>query len=275
MYASCLKTNRLDNPMGIDPGAVYVSWVCREGVCQSAFQITVDGDVQFDSGKLCSCKTEYALPISIPSRAACRWSVTLWDENDRRGEPRQACFETGLSPEDWVASWIDPEPEDLIPAQDNQSLNTASYLRRKFFCAPAEKARLYITAHGIYDVWINGIHVDGYFLAPGSGQYDQRLQAQTYDVAALLKSGENEILVSIGDGWWRGCFGWAMRRNCWGDRLALLCQLEVDGALVLCSDATWQASQNGPLGLNDPMQLQSPQANRGLAWRSNCGFWLR
>lgn len=265
MHAIDLKTNRLREPVGLDAGQVFFSWICEGGRRQLAFQVQVSGAVEFDSGKVMSSRTEYVLPVAVPSRAACRWSVTLWDENDTEGETQTARFETGLLPGDWVAQWIDPEPVELVPAQDNQSLNPASYLRKSFALERVENARLYITAHGIYDAWINGTHVDGYFLAPGSSQYDKRLQVQTYDVTEFLQPGENELLVSLGDGWWRGCFGWGMRRNCWGERLGLLCQLEVDGKPAICSDESWQASQNGPLGLNDPMQLQSYDARKQIA----------
>lgn len=271
MHTTQLKTNRLLKPVGIEPGLVAFSWICEGGQWQRAFRIVVTGDLSYDSGKILSSATEYELPVMVPSGAFCRWSVTLWDETDTPAETVTAAFETGLAPGDWRAQWIDPEPEEHIPAQDNQSLNPASYLQKRFFYEGGERARLYITAHGIYDVWINGTHVDGYFLAPGSSQYDKRLQVQTYDVGEFLKSGENELLVSLGDGWWRGCFGWGMRRNCWGDRLALLCQLEVDGKIVLTSDGSWQASQNGPLGLNDPMQLQQYDARKNITdWHNVC-----
>ena len=270
MYAIKLKTNRLVSPMGIDPGKAVFSWICQGGD-QQAFRVQVSGDVEHDSGKVYTNQTEYTLPLAVPPKALCQWTVQLWDENGLAGEEKTAQFETGPGTEDWAASWIDPEPAEYVPAQDNQSLNRASYLRKVFTVAGGQRCRLYITAHGVYDAWINGSHVDGYFLAPGSSQYDERLQVQTYDVGSLLRPGENEILICLGDGWWRGCHGWSMRRNCWGERLALLCQLEVDGNIIACTDGTWQASQQGPYGLQDPMQLQAYDARRQIScWHGVC-----
>ena len=267
MIASQLKTNYLKRAMGIEPGTVVFTWVPTEGIRQSAFRITVsyDGKTVFDSKKIVSSGTEYVPQVQIPSRTRAVWSIVLWDEQDIPGSPVSMEFETGMAAEDWCAQWIDPEPEHpfyCIKANEGYPLNRASYLHKKFCVSDFTKARLYITAHGVYDAWINGVHVDGYFMAPGTSDYDHRIQVQTYDVGHLLRKGDNEILVSIGEGWWRGSHGWSMFRYCYGPAIALLCQLETDGRPILCSDDTWQASQNGPLGENDTMRMERYDARR-------------
>ena len=40
-------------------------------------------------------------------------------------------------------------------------------------------------------------------------------------------------MVKLGDGWWRGGNGVSGVRNLYGTKLALLCQLEIDGECVL------------------------------------------
>ena len=267
MIASKLKTNYLFHPMGIDPGSVVFTWIPENGCYQSAFRVTVsyDGNTVFDSGKIASSATEYIPEIEIPSKKTVTWSVTLWDEMDMPGESVLMNFETGMAKGDWKAQWIDPElvhPEHSERARFGAPLNPASYLKKEFDLAEFEKARLYITAHGVYDAWINGQHVDGYYMAPGTSHYDKRLQVQTYDVGRYLREGRNEIIVTIGEGWTRGSTGWSMYRYCYGMELALLCQLEIDGATALVSDETWQASQSGPLQENDTMRLERYDARR-------------
>ena len=263
MRATKLKTNHMTEPMGIDSGKVILSWIPNGCIKQTAFQIVLsckDG-VLFDSGKVISDKTEFVPPVDMPTKSVIRWSIRLWDESDREGASSETFFETGIGKSEWNAVWICPELTEIprfLTAAD--PLNRASYLRKSFNIKKPSHARLYITAHGIYDAWINGKHVDGYLLAPGTTQYPKRLQVQTYDVADLLVDGENEIIVSIGDGWWRGCISWYMKRNTFGRKLALLCQLEADGEVAAATDETWQASQNGPLGLNDMMQLEQYDA---------------
>ena len=149
-------------------------------------------------------------------------------------------------PETWLAKWIDPE----LP-HDPETRQPASYLRRRFEANSTENAHLYITCHGLYTAFLNGRRVGDFVLAPGTGDYHQRLTVQRYDVSDLLEIGENEITVTLGDGWYRGGVGIDGLRNYYGSDLALLCQLEIGGAPVLCSDEGWEATQQGPIREND------------------------
>src|SRR5690606_25378235 len=91
-------------------------------------------------------------------------------------------------------------------------------------------------------------------LTPGWTSYDHRLQYQTYDVTALLREGENVLGAMLGDGWFRGYLGNKGFRNVYGDRLALLAQLQItyaDGRVELVgSDEAWRAS-TGPILMSD------------------------
>ena len=149
----------------------------------------------------------------------------------------------------WQAKWIDPEL-----AHDKDERQPASVLRRRFSAGRTENAVLYITCHGLYEAHLNGERVGRFVLAPGTGDYSKRLTVQAYDVSSLLHVGENEITVTLGDGWYRGSVGIDGLRNYYGDDIALLCQLEADGKPLLCSDEKWEASQNGPIRENDLQQ---------------------
>ncbi|MCI9142020.1 MAG: hypothetical protein HFH87_05270, partial [Lachnospiraceae bacterium] len=48
--------------------------------------------------------------------------------------------------------------------------------------AHIKKARLYITACGLYEARLNGTRVGNFVLAPGHTDYRKRVQYQTYDV---------------------------------------------------------------------------------------------
>ena len=146
----------------------------------------------------------------------------------------------------WQAKWIDPE----LP-HDAETRQPASYLRKRFSIAEPDRACLHITCHGLYAAFLNGERVGDFVLAPGTGDYRQRLTVQCYDVTGLLKAGENELTVILGDGWYRGGVGIDGLRNYYGSDLALLCQMELNGSVLLCSDETWEASQSGPIREND------------------------
>ena len=53
------------------------------------------------------------------------------------------------------------------------------------------RARLYITAHGLYEAHLNGHRIGDQVLTPGTSEYESRLQYQTYDVTDMLTSSEN------------------------------------------------------------------------------------
>ena len=158
-------------------------------------------------------------------------------------------------PAAWQAKWIDPE----LP-HEKDARQPSSVLRRRFTTEETRNAVLFITCHGLYEAAINGRRVGDFVLAPGTGKYTRRLTVQAYDVSALLRAGENEITVTLGDGWYRGSVGIDGLRNYYGEDLALLCQLEVGGAPVLWSDENWEASQQGPTRLNDLQQGESYDA---------------
>lgn len=267
MKAYNLKTNRLTRAMGIDTGVPIFTWLATDGIKQTAFRVkvTVCDAVIHDSGEVYSSDMSYRPELFINSRTRARWAVVLRDENGVWGEESSTEFETTIAKEDWVAKWINPElnePEYCKYATDGKPLNKASYLKREFVIDKLGAARLYATAHGVYNVYVNGTELEGYYMAPGTSYYVNRLQVQTYDLDGLLHLGKNEITVTLGEGWWRGSTGWSMGRYCYGTDLALLCQLEIDGKAVVFTDENWKASQNGPLMENDTMRLERYDARK-------------
>ena len=78
--------------------------------------------------------------------------------------------------------------------------------------------------------------------------------AQTYDVTALVRDGENELLIALGDGWYRSTSGVDGDRDLFGKEVAVLFQLEVDGKAVCVSDDDMEATQCGPIRQNDMQQ---------------------
>lgn len=253
MRAVRLRTEHMENPMGIDIPIPCLSWACEGGIVQTAYEITAreDGRKLWDSGKVESSRMDACFGAKLQSRQQVFWRIRLWDEEGKPGKwSEEAVFEMGLlEKESFRAKWINPEPETIPDKRQ-----PASYLRKHFTAQKGKKSRLYITCHGLYEAWLNGSRVGDFVLAPGTGSYDKKLAYQTYDVTGLMKSGENELLILLGDGWYRGCTGVDGDRNLYGSDVSLFCQLETDGKAVCVSDETWQASQCGPVRENDMQQ---------------------
>lgn len=127
--------------------------------------------------------------------------------------------------------------------------------RKTFAAAGVQKARLYITACGLYEARLNGVRVGDAVLAPDITDYRKRVQYQTYDVTALVREGENELTVQLADGWYRGSTGaWGIR-NQYGTVTKLLAQLELTradgGVQTVCTDRSWDWSDDGPIRFAD------------------------
>ena len=126
-----------------------------------------------------------------------------------------------LSPSDWKASWIEPQ----LP-EDTSKSGPAPMLRREFkLNGDVESARAYVTSHGLYEMQLNGQRLGDQFLTPGWTSYKKRLQYQTFDVTPLVRRGDNAVGVLLGNGGIAGLIGFECQRNVYGDRLALLWQI--------------------------------------------------
>jgi len=130
------------------------------------------------------------------------------------------------------------------------------YLRKSFSLnSPVQRAVLYATALGLYEVHINGQRVGDHFLAPDWTDYRKRVRYQAYDVTALLARGDNAIGALLGNGWYSGHIGNGGFQY-FGKVPAFLAQLEVtyaDGRTErVITDATWK-SHAGPIVSSDFM----------------------
>lgn len=100
-------------------------------------------------------------------------------------------------------------------------------LRRNFTAEKSiEKARLYVTARGIYECRINGKAVSDEYFASGASQFDKHLYYQVYDVTELINEGENGIGFTLSSGWWSGSQTFVLGcYNLWGDRESVMAKL--------------------------------------------------
>ena len=254
MKAINLKTEYLKNPVGIDIKNPRLMWTCDGGDRQTAYRVVAlsDGKTVWDSGKVVSSSMHVDYPDALTSRERVEWSVTLWDEDDREGEPSEtAFFETGLlSASDFTAKWI----------RGNYRVNKKSRypvdcFRKQFNAQNVAKARLYITACGLYEAKINGQRVGNFVLAPGHTDYTKRIQLQTYDVTDLLSDGGNDITVELADGWYRGsCGAWGLK-NQYGTQTKLYAQLEITDKSgyksIIGTNKTWTWSNDGEIRFAD------------------------
>jgi alpha-L-rhamnosidase len=136
----------------------------------------------------------------------------------------------------------------------NPSRNSMPMLRTTFKAAAkaVAAARLYVTARGIYEVYLNGKRVGDDYYNPGLTQYNITHMYQTYDVTSLMAAGENALGAMLGEGWWSGLLSYGSIWNHFGDRQSLLAKLVVtyrDGTsdTITTNDRTWKYYGDGPI----------------------------
>lgn len=242
----------------------------------------------WDSGKRESRHT-YGIRYEgagLESQRTYRWQVTAWDNQGEQAVSDVQTFETVyLDPLEWRADLIEPDPlprgldtdpldearkkwnaflmqmmqgnmEDYLDidawlqSQPMYPFYPAVMMYRKFRAsAPVVRARLYLTAHGVYEFYLNGVRTTDICLAPEFTTYDRLLKYQVYDVTDAVGEGENAIGVVIADGWYKGKI--ANGRGCeYGDNPGLLAELLLtyaDGSTErICSDETFVYSYDSP-----------------------------
>lgn len=152
-----------------------------------------------------------------------------------------------LSSQDWVAV---PISSPSIPLSHKDE-PLRPLLFRKAFELPAtfgtvQRARLYITAFGVYRAYLNGCRVGDHEMSPGWTSYRHRLAYQVFDVNSLITTkGSNVLSVEVAEGWYAGRLGFdGGKRQIYGDRLAVMAQLEIDGLaggrFNVASDMSWK-----------------------------------
>lgn len=245
MHAIRLRTEYLIAPMGIDIQNPRLMWNCEGGKTQTAFQIVTE---KWDSGKVLSSSMQAVYPEVLSDRERVNWKIRLWDENDQPGDWAESFFELGISR--WQAKWITGNYR--VKCRKRYPVDC---FRKVFSAKKIVKARLYVTACGVYEARLNGEKCGDFILAPGVTDYRKRVQYQTYDVAERLKDGENELTLWLADGWYRGSVGaWGIR-NEYGTETKVLAQLELtmaDGTVqTVVTDESWDWSNDGPIRFAD------------------------
>ncbi len=140
-------------------------------------------NIPFNGKPLISSKTYY-------------WKVKIWDQSGKETTwSKPASFITGLiKNEDFKGEWI----------TSNKEKKQAAPLFRKSFTLSAlpQNAIIHIAGLGYYELYVNGKKVGDHVLDPGQTNYEDYSFYVTYNIASMLKKGENVIGVMLGDGFY-------------------------------------------------------------------------
>ena len=254
---------------GVSTAAPRISWSFRQvkdaviGWEQSSYEVEVVFGAN-DKGESYLVESPTSVYVPWParglrSRESASVRVRCYGSTTDSRETRTACDATGwsewsrveaalLSDSDWTAQWIAASKQQKDEAGALQPIKLL-----KSFSLPSDqnvrRAKLYITARGCYEAFINGGRVGDERLSPGWQSYKHRLHYQIFDVTQNLSANHaNELSVTVAAGWYASALAWAGGRRCFfGDELSLLAQLMVefeddDKTLIIHSDDTWTSA---------------------------------
>lgn len=259
-----LRVEHIDEPLGINVRSPRLSWQLPTAARgQLAYRIRAGG---WDSGRVESSRSvlvPYAGPVPASGQRVS-WTVKVWTDAGESEWSEPGWWETGLlGPADWQARWIEP------PVGYDRRHPVHVFRHDVTLPARVTRARLYATAHGVYEFFINGCRVGDMELTPGYTSYASLLDVQTFDVTALLGPGRAVLGATVSDGWFRGQCGYFRRTGVYGTSVALLAQLHIqadDGSeLVVGTGADWRVGV-GPVVAADLFEGQRVDDTRADPW---------
>ncbi|HWI90088.1 MAG TPA: family 78 glycoside hydrolase catalytic domain [Flavisolibacter sp.] len=294
-----LKCEMLSNPQGIDVTKPRFSWQINTGqraIKQIAYQIIVassldklsnnEGDV-WNSGKINSDQSilvEYN-GKQLTSRQQCFWKVKIWTNKGEEDWTQPASFSIGLlNASDWKAKWIGLDKAFSWDSVSMFARLSARYFRKEINTSKRiKKATVYISGLGLYELYINGQKIGDQVLAPVPTDYEKTVMYNTFDVTQNLKQGKNAIATVLGNGRF-----FTMRQNYKPQKWhnfgfpKMILQLEIDyidgTRQIVCSDASWKLTANGPIRTNNEYDGEEYDARKELKGWNNIGFndskWL-
>ena len=277
-------TNYRENPIGIDMDSLRFGWRMESnliGQQQAAYEVNLYQADDSSKAIWTTGKVEDGVSTGIvydgePLAAATgyHWVVTVWDKDGKSYSSNPAYFETGVTNEqDWnAAEFIQLPVSSAAPI-----FRTEQDVDGKI-----NSARLYITAIGVYEAYINGeqvgkINGDGtttyHHMNPGYGNGTTTIGYETYDVTSYLNDDAPFALsILAGTGWNDGKGDGAMGSTSGQPAVKALMVIDYtdqDGnpqqKKVTTNTEDWRGTLDGPITVNGVFYGEDYDARKQVA----------
>ena len=248
MYISRLRVNHKKNPLGFNLAKIHLSWevkaVCGKWAVETRIIVSESSNMEklvYDSGVQENYhENQMLVSFDLKPRTRYYWQVEVKDDKGDCSKSKPAWFETGKLQESWTAKWIGTE--------ENEKRMPLLYKEFELKEKP-ESVRWHVCGLGLYEAYVNEKKAGREFLMPGYHCYDSFLEYQTLDVTELLSQGKNKIAVLLGEGWYKGRFGFdGDYRNLYGNQKKCIGELHIRYANgqeeCIVTDSSWKAEES-------------------------------
>lgn len=248
MYISRLRVNHKKNPLGFNLAKIRLSWevkaVCGKWAVETRIIVSESSNMEklvYDSGVQENYhENQMLVSFDLKPRTRYYWQVEVKDDKGDCAKSNPAWFETGKLQESWTAKWIGTE--------ENEKRMPLLYKEFELKEKP-ESVRWHVCGLGLYEAYVNEKKAGREFLMPGYHCYDSFLEYQTLDVTELLSQGKNKIAVLLGEGWYKGRFGFdGDYRNLYGNQKKCIGELHIRYANgqeeCIVTDSSWKAEES-------------------------------
>ena len=272
-----LRVNHLRAPLGVGDDPLRVSWkLPGQAAVQHAYRIVADA---WDTGRVESAESLF-VPVDVPPRSGRRveWRVKTWtdvgesDWSETELVGARAPRRRGL---DAPGGSRRVESDDL-PLRQRPAYQLGGTVRIE---GEVHRARLYATAHGVYEAFVNGAPGRRHRAHAGMDRVPHPTSTcRPTTSPTSLVPGDNVIGALLSDGWWRGQNSVSRRVDDYGTTTALLLQLVVALAsgetIVFGTDDTWRSTASHVLGA-DLIAGEVHDLRRGTGWDAWLGWDAR
>ncbi len=248
MYISRLRVNHKKNPLGFNLAKIHLSWevkdVCGKWAVETRIIVSESSNMEklvYDSGVQENYhENQMLVSFDLKPRTRYYWQVEVKDDKGDCAKSNPAWFETGKLQESWTAKWIGTE--------ENEKRMPLLYKEFELKEKP-ESVRWHVCGLGLYEAYVNEKKAGREFLMPGYHCYDSFLEYQTLDVTELLSQGKNKFAVLLGEGWYKGRFGFdGDYRNLYGNQKKCIGELHIRYANgqeeCIVTDSSWKAEES-------------------------------
>lgn len=149
-----------------------------------------------------------------------------------------------------IDGWFDKSIDFSLPVRSMPELKTIITIPKD---KEVERAEINASARGIYDIYLNGERISDDYFNPGSTQYNKTHLYHSFDLKPYLQSGDNELRISLGEGWWSGGSTYSTENwNFFGDRQSFISELNIDYTngekeIISTTPENWKYSIDGPV----------------------------